>query len=83
MKLLIFLITLNSIQTYTFTKQNTKTENHIVGKAEKWTKKCLSSFKSYSLSIIQEVPGSIPDHACRPSHSEFYLVFSETHVNMD
>ena len=29
----------------------------------------------------REVPGSIPDHACRPSRSEFSVVFSETRVN--
>ena len=27
------------------------------------------------------MPGSIPGRACRPSCSEFYLIFSETHVN--
>ena len=30
----------------------------------------------------QEVPGSIPGRACQPSHSEFYVVFSETRTNM-
>ena len=29
----------------------------------------------------QEVPGSIPGHACRPSRLEFSVVFPETHVN--
>ena len=29
----------------------------------------------------REVLGSIPDHACRPNHSEFSVVFSETRVN--
>ena len=29
----------------------------------------------------REVPGSIPGFACRPSHSEFSPVFSETRVN--
>ena len=29
-----------------------------------------------------EVPGSIPGHTCRPSHSEFFVVFLETRVNM-
>ena len=27
------------------------------------------------------MPGSIPDHACRPNRSEFYLVFSSTGVS--
>ena len=30
----------------------------------------------------REVPGSNPGCACRPSHSEFSVVFSETRVNM-
>ena len=30
----------------------------------------------------REVPDSNPGRACRPSRSEFFLVFSETHVNM-
>ena len=29
----------------------------------------------------REVPGSVPGHACRPSRSEFSVVFSETRVN--
>ena len=29
----------------------------------------------------QEVPGSNPGRACRPSRSEFSVVFSETRVN--
>ena len=29
----------------------------------------------------REVPGSNPGRACRPSHSEFSVVFSETRVN--
>ena len=29
----------------------------------------------------RQLPGSILDHACRPSRSEFSLVFSETRVN--
>ena len=29
----------------------------------------------------REVPGSNPCHACRPSRSEFSVVFSETRVN--
>ena len=29
----------------------------------------------------REVPGPIPSHACRPSCSEFFVVFSEVHVN--
>ena len=31
----------------------------------------------------REVPGSIPGGACRPSHSKFSVVFSETRVNTD
>ena len=30
----------------------------------------------------REVPGSNPGRACRPSHSEFSVVFAETLVNM-
>ena len=29
----------------------------------------------------RQVPGSNPGRACRPSHSEFSLVFSETRLN--
>ena len=29
----------------------------------------------------QEVPGSIPNRACRPRHSEFSVVFSESRLN--
>ena len=29
----------------------------------------------------REVPGSIPNHACQPSHSEFPVVFSKTLLN--
>ena len=29
----------------------------------------------------QEVPGSIPGRACRPSSLEFFMVFSETRIN--
>ena len=29
----------------------------------------------------RKVPGSNPGHACRPSHLEFSVVFSETRVN--
>ena len=28
-----------------------------------------------------EVPGSNPGHACRPSRSEFFVVFSKTCIN--
>ena len=31
----------------------------------------------------QEVPGSIPGRACRPSRLEFSVVFFETRVNME
>ena len=31
----------------------------------------------------REVPGSIPGRACRPSRSEFSLVFSEIRINTD
>ena len=31
----------------------------------------------------REVPGSIPGRACRPSRSEFSVVFSKTRVNTD
>ena len=29
----------------------------------------------------REVPGSIPGRTCRPSHTDFSVVFFETHVN--
>ena len=29
----------------------------------------------------QKMPGSNPGRACGPSHSEFSMVFSETHIN--
>ena len=31
----------------------------------------------------REVPGSNPGSACRPSRSEFFVLFSETRVNAD
>ena len=31
----------------------------------------------------REVAGSIPGRACRPSRSEFSVVFSETRINTD
>ena len=37
----------------------------------------------YAQSGRREVPGSFLGHACRPTHSEFSVVFSETRVNTD
>ena len=33
-------------------------------------------------SVLRSKVGSIPGRACRPSRSVFFVVFSETHVNM-
>ena len=55
---------------------------------ESWVKHGLSVLGPTSGCVVllsktgrREVPGSIPDRACRPSHSEFSVVFSETRVN--
>ena len=32
--------------------------------------------------LFQKVPGSVPGCVCRPSHSEFSVVFSETRLSM-